>query len=77
MIGHIVWLIAISLAIATSSVNRWVLVVAAIIAVTSAAAFVGSWRLHQRKAYIWSTFLWCLPISPIVLTLAVLAVTYI
>ena len=76
VIGHILWLIAISLAIATKRVNFWVLVIAAIIAVVSAVAFLVSWQLHRRKSYVWSTFLWCLPISPILLTLAVLGVTY-
>jgi hypothetical protein len=76
IIGHIVWLVAISLAIATKHVNFWVLIVAGGIAVASAVAFSASWRLHQRKSYIWSTFLWCLPVSPILLTLAVLGVTY-
>jgi len=76
VIGHILWLIAISLAIATATVNRWVLVIAAVIVVLSAVSFLVSWRLHQRKSYVWSTFLWCLPISPIVFSLAVLGVTY-
>jgi hypothetical protein len=76
VIGHILWLIAISLAIATTTVNRWALVIAAVIVVLSAVSFFNSWRLHQRKSYVWSTFLWCLPISPIVFTLAVLGVTY-
>jgi uncharacterized membrane protein YfcA len=76
VIGHILWLIAITVAISTTRVNFWVLVVAAGIAVASAAALVASWRLHRRKSYVWSTFLWCLPISPIAFTLAVLADTY-
>lgn len=76
IIGHILWLIAISLAIATKTVNFWVLVVAAIIVVASAATFFMSWRLHQLRSHVWSTFLWCLPISPILLTVAVLGVTY-
>jgi hypothetical protein len=76
IIGHILWLIGISLAIATTTVNRWVLVVAAAVVLVSAVSFLLSWRLHLKKSYVWSTFLWCLPISPIVFTLVVLGVTY-
>jgi hypothetical protein len=77
VIGHILWLIAISLAIATTTVNSWVLVIAACVLVASAAAFLLSRRMHQNKSYVWSTFLWCLPISPLVFTLVVLGVTYV
>ena len=76
VIGHILWLIVISVAIATSSVNFWVLIVSAIIIVLSAVAVVVGWRFHQRKSEAWAAFLWCLPISPILFTLCVLGVTY-
>jgi hypothetical protein len=76
VVGHTLWLIAISVAIATSNVDRWVLVVAAVIAVLSAAAIVLGWRLYRRKSYVWAALLLCLPISPVLLTLAVLGVTY-
>jgi hypothetical protein len=76
VIGHILWLIAISLAIATTTVNSWVLVIGAAVVVVSAVAFLASWRLHRNKSYVGSTFLWCLPVSPIVFTLIVLGVTY-
>ena len=76
MIGHIAWLIAISLAIATTAVNRWVLVVSAIVAVVTIAAAVQGWRLHQRKSDVWAAFWWCLPVSPVVFTLCVLGATY-
>ncbi len=76
MIGHIVWLVAISLAIATTAVNRWVLVVSAIFAVLTVAAALQGWRLHQRKSDVWAAILWCLPISPVVFTLCVLGATY-
>lgn len=76
IIGHIVWLIAISIAIATTTVNLWVLVVSAVFAVLSVAAVLLGFRFHQRKSTIWAAFLWCLPISPILLTLCVLGVTY-
>jgi hypothetical protein len=75
-IGHILWLIAISVATATTNVNRWVLVVSAIFAVLSVAAVLLGSRFYQRRSQVWAAFLLCLPISPILLTIAVLGVTY-
>jgi hypothetical protein len=34
------------------------------------------WIYHRRKASAKAAFLWCLPISPVLLTLCVLGVTY-
>jgi hypothetical protein len=77
VIGHILWLAGISLAIATQSVSSWVLVVAAVSFVSGAVAAYFGWRCYQRKSEIWSAFLWALPISPVLLSLTVLGVTYI
>jgi hypothetical protein len=76
VVGHILWLIAISVAIATSNVNFWVLITSAAIFALSVVAVVVAWRLHRRKSYVWAVFLWCQPISPILFTLSVLGVTY-
>jgi hypothetical protein len=77
VIGHILWLVAISFAIDTATVNRWVLVVSALFAVLSVAAGILGWRLHRQKSDVWAAFLWCLPISPIVFTLCILVATYV
>ncbi|HTY27244.1 MAG TPA: hypothetical protein VMD51_03725 [Mycobacterium sp.] len=76
IIGHILWLIGISIATSAYRVNFWVLVLAALIAV--AAGVVGwlAWQTYQRKRLVWAAFLACLPISPVVFTLIVLGVTY-
>ena len=76
MVGHILWLAAISVAIATRSVNSWVLVVAAMSFVAGAVAGYFGWRSYQRKSEIWAAFLLALPVSPVLLSLAVLGVTY-
>ena len=39
------------------------------------AAYLG-WRSYQRKSEIWAAFLWALPVSPVLLSLTVLGVTY-
>lgn len=76
VIGHILWLAGISLATATDAVSTWVLVVAAVSIIGGAAAAWFGWRAYQRKSEVWAAFLWGLPISPVLLSLAVLGVTY-
>ena len=76
IVGHILWLIAISLAISTTTVERWVLIAAAVIGVLSAAALVVGRRRYQQKSYVGAALLLCLPVSPVLFTLAVLGVMY-
>lgn len=76
VVGHILWLAGISIAIATRSVSSWVLVVAAVSFVAGAVAAYIGWRSYQRKSEIWAAFLWALPVSPVLLSLTVLGVTY-
>jgi cytochrome bd-type quinol oxidase subunit 2 len=76
VVGHILWLAGISIAIATQSVNGWVLVVAAVSIVLGAVAAALGWRSYRHKSEIWAAFLWALPVSPVLLSLTVLGVTY-
>jgi hypothetical protein len=76
LIGHVLWLIAISFAVDTSTVNSWVLVIAAVCLVLGVAFGWLGWIYHRRRATAKAAFFWCLPISPVLLTLCVLGVTY-
>jgi hypothetical protein len=76
VVGHILWLAGISIAIATQSVSIWVLVVAGVSFVAGAVAAYVGWRCYQRKSEVWAAFLWLLPVSPVLLSLTVLGVTY-
>ena len=79
MVGHILWLAGISAAISSQEVPKWVLVVAAVsLIVGAASALLGrrAWRRKDRKSEIWAAFLLGLPISPVLLSLIVLGVTY-
>jgi hypothetical protein len=76
VVGHILWLAGISIAIATSSINMWVLVVAGVSIVLGAVAAALGLRLYRRKSEIWAAFLWAMPVSPVLLSLIVLGVTY-
>jgi hypothetical protein len=75
-IGHLLWLIAINFAVATTTVNAWVLVISAVCLVLAIVLGLLGWRFYQRKASAKAAFLWFLPVSPVLLTLAVLGVTY-
>jgi hypothetical protein len=76
VVGHILWLAAISLATDSGYVNQWVLVVAAVSFLIGVAGAVIGWRKYQHKAYEWAAFLWLLPVSPVLFSLALLGVTY-
>jgi cytochrome bd-type quinol oxidase subunit 2 len=76
VVGHILWLAGISIAIATRSVSSWVLVVAAVSMVLGTIAVALGWRSYRQKSEVWAAFLWCLPVSPVLLSLCVLGVTY-
>lgn len=76
MVGHILWLVAVSLAMATTTVNAWVLVVAAAAFVLCAVAVMLGLFRYRRKSHGWAAFLWCLPVSPVLFSVGVLGVTY-
>ena len=76
VVGHILWLAGISLATATSDVSTWVLVVTAVSFVVGGLAAWLGWRSYQRKSEVWAAFLWALPVSPVLLSLIVLGITY-
>lgn len=70
------WLAGISVAIGTQTVSSWVLVVAVASFVVALVAWLSGWRAYQRKSEGWAAFLCALPISPVLLSLVVLGVTY-
>lgn len=79
IIGHALWLAGITTAIASQDVARWVLVVAGVSLVVGAVSGLLGWRAFRaktRRGEIWAAFLWGLPISPVLLSLIVLGVTY-
>ncbi|MEZ0050978.1 hypothetical protein ABIA30_001976 [Mycobacterium sp. MAA66] len=76
VVGHIAWLIAISLAMDMDEVSTWVLVVSGVVAVGGAVAVFYARKFQRRKAFVKSAFLWCLPVLPVLMTACVLGVTY-
>lgn len=77
VIGHMLWLIAITLAINTSDVSFWVLIASAVIVVLAGIVGLLGWRAYKRRDQVWTAFLWSVPVAPVLLTITVLGVTYV
>ncbi|MGE0218526.1 hypothetical protein [Mycolicibacterium sp.] len=79
VVGHMLWLAGISGAMASSDVQTWVLVVAGVsLALGATAGLLGwrQWKRKSRKADAWAVFWWTLLVSPVLMSLTVLGVTY-
>jgi hypothetical protein len=76
VVGHILWLTAISFATDSGYVNQWVLAVAAVSFLIGIAGGLIGWRKYQQKSHTWAAFLWTLPVSPVLFSIAVLGTTY-
>jgi hypothetical protein len=76
ILGHVVWLVAVSLALLTTTVSGWVLVIAAISAALAVVAGLLGGAYYSGRATAKAAFLWCLPAAPVLLSVIVLGVTY-
>ncbi|MGB5113248.1 MAG: hypothetical protein WBO08_17185 [Mycobacterium sp.] len=76
VIGHMLWLLAITLAINTSDVSFWVLITSAVIVVLAGIIALLGWRAYQRRDHVWTAVLWSVPVAPVLFTIIVLGVTY-
>jgi hypothetical protein len=76
VLGHIVWLIAISIAHGSSSPSTWVLVVAVLVFVAAAGFGYRAWQRYQRKELVPAAFLGALPVLPVIFTVIALGEMY-
>jgi len=76
VLGHILWLMAITLASGSSTTSALVLVVAALVVLAAAGLGYLAWQRYQRKELVWAAFLGALPVLPVIFTIVVLGVTY-
>ncbi|MEU0496696.1 hypothetical protein [Mycobacterium sp. NPDC006124] len=76
ILGHMLWLLAISLATKSTTVDVWVLVIAAATLAVGVACVLLGRRFHRHADFAKAAFLWCLPVSPLLFSVSVLAVTY-
>lgn len=76
ILGHIVWLIGITIARSAPSVSTAVLVLSVLFLIAAAWVANQAWQRYQRGELTWAAFLAGLPVSPVIFTLIVLGVTY-
>ncbi len=71
--GYVLWLVAFSIANDNAAVGQWAPTVLLLSAALAICGVLGGWLLRWRGNYLWSGFVFGLPVLPVVLTLAVLA----
>lgn len=76
LIGHIVWLLGISIARRAPSVSTAVLVLSAVLLLASGWLGYQAWQRYQREDLTPAAFLAGLTVSPVLFTVVVLGVTY-
>jgi hypothetical protein len=76
IVGYIMWLVAISIGDAITTVSLWGLIVLILSAGFAAWAVVWGRRLQRRHNYALAGFAFALPVLPVVLSLSVLARSY-
>jgi divalent metal cation (Fe/Co/Zn/Cd) transporter len=76
LVGYVAWLLAISVGAAVATVSTWSLIVLVLSAVLAIWASLWGRRLRRRRNYPLAGFAFGLPVLPVVLTLGVLAATY-
>jgi hypothetical protein len=76
VLGHVLWLVAISLALGSPSSSTIVLIIAALVFLAAAAVWYRAWQRYQHRELAWAAFLAGLPVSPVIFTVIVLGVTY-
>jgi hypothetical protein len=76
ILGHVVWLAAVYLALLTTSITGWVLIIAAVSLGLAVVAGLLGGLYYRARATAKAAFLWCLPAAPVLLSIVVLGVTY-
>ena len=76
ILGHVLWLLAISLATGSPSSSTIVLFLTLLVLLGAAGVWYLAWQRYQRRDLVWAAFLAGLPVSPVIFTIIVLGVTY-
>ena len=76
LVGYVIWLAAISIGEALTTVSLWGVVVLILSAVFAAGAVLWGRRLRRRRNYTLASFAFALPVLPVLLSLAVLVRSY-
>lgn len=76
VVGHIAWLIGISLVSGSASTGALVLILAALVFLGAGGIGYQAWQRYQRNELVTAAFLGALPVLPVIFTLFVLGATY-
>ncbi len=76
IVGYLLWLVAISIGDAVSTVSLWSLVVLLVSAAFAVWALLRGRRLRRQRNYALALFVFALPVLPVLLSLGVLIRTY-
>jgi heme O synthase-like polyprenyltransferase len=76
IVGYLLWLVAISIGDAVSTVSMWCLVVLIVSAVFALWAVLRGRRFRRQRNYPLASFMFALPVLPVLLSLGVLFRTY-
>jgi heme O synthase-like polyprenyltransferase len=77
IVGYLLWLVAISIGDAFTTVSLWSLIVLGVSVVFALWAVLRGRRLRRQRNYLLALFMFALPILPVLLSLGVLFRTYI
>ena len=75
--GYLLWLVAISIGDAITTVSLWSLIVLLVAAAFALWAGLRGQRLRRERNYPLASFVFALPVLPVLLSLGVLIRTYI
>lgn len=76
LVGYLLWLVAYSIGQYLTMVSLWSLIVLALSAAFALWAVLWGQRLRRRQNYVLASFVFALPVLPVLLSLGVLALTY-
>jgi thiol:disulfide interchange protein len=76
IVGYVLWLVAISIGDAVSTVSLWSLVVLVVSAAFALGAVLRGRRLRRQRNFVLASFVFALPVLPVLLSLGVLFRTY-
>ena len=76
IVGYLLWLVAYSIGQYLTMVSLWSLIVLALSAAFALWAVLWGQRLRRRQNYVLASFVFALPVLPVLLSLGVLALTY-
>lgn len=76
VIGYILWLVGVSIGVGIATTATWSVIILIVSVLVGVVAWVAGRRLRRRRVHPWATFLFALPVLPVILSLCVITVAY-